>query len=146
MTATLTSSFIHNDVNCGSGIAEHLIHMYCSECLPTNPPKPDFDRFSRIATLVSLVRVEWCTIEKLTQLRYHPRQARTMSAPQQGRQSPEPEQQSGKQVNSPPASNPNNQGQANYDAEPAEKSKDQLKNLDSNPKHILEEQAKEKTK
>lgn len=69
-----------------------------------------------------------------------------MSAPQQGRQSPDPKNQSGKQGGDPTASNPNKQGQASHDTEPEEKSNDSLKDLESNPKHTMEEHAKEKTK
>ena len=64
-----------------------------------------------------------------------------MSAPNQGRQSPEPEQQSGKQLHEPVAGNPNKQG-----AESAsdKTSSEALKNLESNPKHVLEDASKER--
>jgi hypothetical protein len=67
-----------------------------------------------------------------------------MSAPNAGRQSPEPEKQSSAQVGNPSASD------AKHDSNPsenksAEESKDQLKNLPSNPKGALEDKAKEAT-
>ncbi|TKA71572.1 hypothetical protein B0A55_07676 [Friedmanniomyces simplex] len=68
-----------------------------------------------------------------------------MSAPNAGRQSPEPEQQSGKQQSDVPASNVNEQGQAASNEAPAEESKDTLKNLESNPKGVLEDASKAKT-
>lgn len=65
-----------------------------------------------------------------------------MSAPNPGRQSPEPETQTGNQLKNPPASN------HKHGAAPGEKaadhSKDQLSGLESNPKGALEESAKEK--
>ncbi len=67
-----------------------------------------------------------------------------MSAPNEGRQSPEPEQQSDKQVNM-PASNPNKQGQAPHEDHPADASADKLKNLEINPKHILDDKAEGKS-
>jgi hypothetical protein len=68
-----------------------------------------------------------------------------MSAPQQGRQSPDPETQTGKQQQEAPATNPNQQGQAPSDSQPADASKDALKNLESNPKHVLQDEADSKT-
>lgn len=62
-----------------------------------------------------------------------------MSAPNAGRQSPDPETQTGKQQQAPPASDPNKQGQAPSDDHPADASKDQLKGLESNPKHALQD-------
>jgi hypothetical protein len=63
-----------------------------------------------------------------------------MSAPNQGRQSPEPERQSGAQAGS-TASNPNDQGVAGSAEESKDQSKDTLKNLESNPKGPLEDKA-----
>ena len=67
-----------------------------------------------------------------------------MSAPNQGRQSPEPENQSSKQGAAPTAGNPNQQG-----AEPQQgsqqASKDQLAGLESNPTGPLDQAAKDKT-
>jgi len=67
-----------------------------------------------------------------------------MSAPQQGRQSPDPERQSGAQQQDMPASNVNDQGAA-----PKEGTKDanieQLKGLESNPTHPLQKPAEDKT-
>ncbi|KAK3063724.1 hypothetical protein LTS18_013281 [Coniosporium uncinatum] len=67
-----------------------------------------------------------------------------MSAPQEGRQSPDPENQPGAQQQDTPASNVNEQGQ-----QPEEGTKDanaeQLKALESNPTHILQKSAEEKT-
>jgi hypothetical protein len=67
-----------------------------------------------------------------------------MSAPNEGRQSPDPERQPGKQLQEPPAMKPNEQG-----AEPEEgaqqASKGQLEGLSSNPTHPLEKAAHEKT-
>lgn len=67
-----------------------------------------------------------------------------MSAPNAGRQSPDPEAQSGKQQAEPTSSNPNQQG-----AEPSQGSKkaseDQLANLESNPTGPLDQAAKDKT-
>jgi len=62
-----------------------------------------------------------------------------MSAPNQGRQSPEPERQSGIQQQDPQA-NPNDQG-ATKQHDPAET----LKGLSSNPEHVLAKSAEEKT-
>lgn len=65
-----------------------------------------------------------------------------MSAPNAGRQSPEPERQTDAQQQT--SAKPNDQG-----AEPAggagEASKETLKGLESNPKGVLEEEAKKKT-
>ncbi|KAK3050796.1 hypothetical protein LTR09_007872 [Extremus antarcticus] len=66
-----------------------------------------------------------------------------MSA-QQGRQSPDPENQTGKQQQAPPASDPNKQGQE-PEGGAADSSKDDLKNLESNPTHILQKEAEKKT-
>jgi hypothetical protein len=57
-----------------------------------------------------------------------------MSAPNQGRQSPEPERQSGAQAGT-TSDNPNDQGAGE------EQSKESLKNLESNPKGPLEDKA-----
>ncbi|EME41668.1 hypothetical protein DOTSEDRAFT_46600 [Dothistroma septosporum NZE10] len=66
-----------------------------------------------------------------------------MSAPNQGRQSPDPDQQKESQIRA-PATDVNNQGQeASQGA--AEASKDQLKNLGSNPGGPLDKAAEEKT-
>ncbi|CAK3822879.1 Hypothetical predicted protein [Lecanosticta acicola] len=67
-----------------------------------------------------------------------------MSAPNQGRQSPEPERQADSQLHQPTASNPNEQGVAPGD-KAAEQSKDQLENLGSNPSGPLDEEAEKKT-
>jgi hypothetical protein len=61
-----------------------------------------------------------------------------MSAPNQGRQSPDPERQTESQQQKPPATDPNKQGQGE------EQSKEGLKNLESNPKHVLQEEADKK--
>jgi hypothetical protein len=66
-----------------------------------------------------------------------------MSAPNQGRQSPEPEQQSDAQAGS-TSSNVNNQGGG--PSEGAEKSSDNTKSgLSSNPTHPLEKHSEETT-
>ncbi|KAM0322581.1 hypothetical protein ACHAQA_009428 [Verticillium albo-atrum] len=58
----------------------------------------------------------------------------------EGRQSPEPENQSGKQQQSPPGS-----GQGTDNADNKEQvNADQLKNLSSNPKGALDDALKEK--
>lgn len=68
-----------------------------------------------------------------------------MSAPNQGRQSPDPENQTGAQLQDPPA-------EGKVDAAPsathAQEKSDQVKHhgLDSNPTHPLEAAAEEKTK
>ncbi|KAK3109738.1 hypothetical protein LTR53_016673, partial [Teratosphaeriaceae sp. CCFEE 6253] len=67
-----------------------------------------------------------------------------MSAPNAGRQSPEPERQSAEQKEA-PATDVNDQGQAASNEAPAEESKETLKNLESNPKPVLEEASKAKT-
>lgn len=67
-----------------------------------------------------------------------------MSAPQEGRNSPDPEAQSGKQQADPQA-NPNQQGAAPSEDHAKETSEEQLKNLPSNPEHILEKPSVEKT-
>ncbi|KAK1035167.1 hypothetical protein LTR33_016504, partial [Friedmanniomyces endolithicus] len=59
--------------------------------------------------------------------------------------SPDPERAQGKQQSDTPASDVNDQGQAASKDAPAEESKETLKNLESNPKPILEDAAKEKT-
>ena len=69
-----------------------------------------------------------------------------MSAPHPGRQSPEPANQTGAQQQAPPAKNSNNQGAADSPDQPAEQSKEQLKNLESNPKHILKNASDAKAK
>lgn len=65
-----------------------------------------------------------------------------MSAPNQGRQSPEPENQTDLQ-NGTQAGDPNGQNAAPKGGA-AEKSKQQLDNLSSNPKGPLEDAAKDK--
>jgi len=65
-----------------------------------------------------------------------------MSAPNQGRQSPEPERQAGSQVGQ--QAQPN-QGAAPSETHAADASKEQLGKLSSNPKGPLEDAAKEKT-
>lgn len=67
-----------------------------------------------------------------------------MSAPNAGRQSPEPENTSDKQTGT-AAGNPNDQGGAPSDTHAQEESKKQLAGLESNPKGALEEQAEQKT-
>ncbi|PPJ57341.1 hypothetical protein CBER1_01383 [Cercospora berteroae] len=69
-----------------------------------------------------------------------------MSAPNQGRQSPDPERQSGAQQKDVPAGDVNNQGQNQPGQQAAEQSKDQLKDLGSNPGGPLDKAAEEKTK
>ena len=68
-----------------------------------------------------------------------------MSAPNQGRQSPDPESQSGAQGKDPMANKPNEQGGAPSLDHAKDTSEDQKANLASNPKGPLEEAAKEKT-
>jgi hypothetical protein len=63
-----------------------------------------------------------------------------MSAPNAGRQSPEPEQQSGAQTGATTES-----GQIDESSHKDEGKDDQTSGLESNPKHPLEEAAKEKT-
>ncbi|KAF2263693.1 hypothetical protein CC78DRAFT_581072 [Lojkania enalia] len=69
-----------------------------------------------------------------------------MSAPNPGRQSPDPERQSGAQQSDPPASEPNEQGGAPSVSHAKEASDNQKANLASNPTHPLEKFAEEKTK
>ncbi|KAF4550987.1 Hypothetical protein D9617_15g043410 [Elsinoe fawcettii] len=70
----------------------------------------------------------------------------TMSAPNQGRQSPEPETQSGSQLKHPHGANPNEQGGAPSLEHGKEQSDKQKSNaLESNPKGPLEDAAAEKT-
>ncbi|KAF2633955.1 hypothetical protein BU25DRAFT_16579 [Macroventuria anomochaeta] len=64
----------------------------------------------------------------------------TMSAPQQGRQSPEPERQSDAQKGQ--QAQPNQQG---AETKTQEKSDDQKSGLPSNPTHILEKHSEETT-
>jgi len=68
-----------------------------------------------------------------------------MSAPQQGRQSPEPETQSEGQKGA-QAGKPNDQGGAPNESHAAEESKKQLAGLESNPTPALEHASIEKTK
>jgi hypothetical protein len=65
-----------------------------------------------------------------------------MSAPNEGRQSPDPERQMESQQGT--ETKPNEQGQADSKEQPAEQSKDTLKNLESNPKHVLQDEADKK--
>ena len=67
-----------------------------------------------------------------------------MSAPEQGRQSPDPERSTGAQTGT-TAENPNEQGAAPSDTHAQEASKDQLNKLESNPKGPLEDAAETKT-
>ena len=67
-----------------------------------------------------------------------------MSAPNQGRQSPEPKEQTKNQLHQPPASDPNKQNVSPGD-NAADASKEQLKNLESNPKGPLQDEAAKKT-
>ncbi|TKX26412.1 hypothetical protein C1H76_1374 [Elsinoe australis] len=68
-----------------------------------------------------------------------------MSAPNQGRQSPEPERQTDAQMN-PHGANPNKQGGAPSQEHGKEQSDHQKSNkLESNPKGPLEDAAAEKT-
>jgi len=68
-----------------------------------------------------------------------------MSAPNAGRQSPEPSQQTGAQLQEPTAKNPNDQGAAPSEDYAGDASKEQLKGLESNPKGPLEDEAALKT-
>jgi len=68
-----------------------------------------------------------------------------MSAPNQGRQSPDPERQQGRQQQEPPALNPNDQGAAPSKDYAKEASNNQLGDLESNPEHPLKKHAEEKT-
>ncbi|KAF2097549.1 hypothetical protein NA57DRAFT_77805 [Rhizodiscina lignyota] len=63
-----------------------------------------------------------------------------MSAPNAGRQSPQPEDQTGKQQQDPPAMDPNQQTTG-----PQTSNTETLKGLDSNPAHPLEKAAEDKT-
>lgn len=75
-----------------------------------------------------------------------PQHIPTMSAPNAGRQSPDPETQAGKQATAPAATNVNDQGGAPDDkAHSADASKDALSGLASNPKGVLEDEAAKKT-
>jgi len=65
-----------------------------------------------------------------------------MSAPNAGRQSPEPETQSDKQINA--VGNPNQHG-VDPKATGGDASKEQLKGLESNPKGPLDDAAAAKT-
>jgi hypothetical protein len=69
-----------------------------------------------------------------------PHTTSTMSAPQQGRQSPEPENQTDAQKGQ--QAQPNNQG---GETETQQKSDDQKSALPSNPTHILEKHSEETT-
>jgi hypothetical protein len=62
----------------------------------------------------------------------------------EGRQSPPPEEQSGAQQQAPPAENPNNLSKGS-DKATFDKAKQTLDKLESNPTHILEKTADEKT-
>lgn len=66
-------------------------------------------------------------------------------APNAGRQSPDPERQTGTQQQKPPATDVNEQGQASSDKAPKDESADQLKSLDSNPKHVLADASETKS-
>jgi hypothetical protein len=63
-----------------------------------------------------------------------------MSAPNQGRQSPEPETQTDSQQGA--QAKPNDQ---NVDTSKSQDPKETLNNLESNPEHILAKAAEEKT-
>ena len=63
-----------------------------------------------------------------------------MSAPNQGRQSPEPERQTSEQAGAFTES-----GKLDESSKKDEGKDDQTGNLDSNPTHILEQEAKDKT-
>lgn len=67
-----------------------------------------------------------------------------MSAPKQGRQSPDPETQDPKQGTA-SQSNPNDQGAAPSGSKSEDKSKDQLSGMASNPKDVMGQKADEKT-
>lgn len=67
-----------------------------------------------------------------------------MSAPNAGRQSPEPQRQTGAQQKDAQAA-PNDQGGAPHGTNAGDASKDQLKGLESNPKGVLEDEAAKKT-
>jgi len=65
-----------------------------------------------------------------------------MSAPNAGRQSPEPERQTGDQQQSTPAAG---SGKMDNSAAKNEGKEDQASNLSSNPKHILSDHAEATT-
>ncbi len=67
-----------------------------------------------------------------------------MSAPNAGRQSPEPERQTDSQQAA-PATNVNEQGGAPADKNAKEASEDQKSGLESNPTHPLAKASEEKT-
>lgn len=68
-----------------------------------------------------------------------------MSAPNQGRQSPDPERQTGAQLHEPVATQPNEQGGAPSLDHAKDTSEQQKANLPSNPTGPLEKAAEEKT-
>jgi len=68
-----------------------------------------------------------------------------MSAPNAGRQSPDPERQGKDQIHEAPATDVNNQGQAPEGSHEAEGGKAQLEGLSSNPKGPLDDAANAKT-
>ncbi|KAK3630313.1 hypothetical protein LTR22_021575 [Elasticomyces elasticus] len=84
------------------------------------------------------------TIEHFPNLSDSPPTTTNMSAPNAGRQSPEPEKQSNAQTGA-TSTNVNDQGQAKSNDAPAEDSKNTLKNLESNPKGPLDDEAEKKT-
>ena len=61
-----------------------------------------------------------------------------------GRQSPPPESQTDDQLNAPPAENPNQHPEKSAGPQ-KDKNTQTLKDLESNPTHILEKSAEEKT-
>jgi len=68
-----------------------------------------------------------------------------MSAPNEGRQSPDPERQHGRQQQDPPASSLSDLSAASNSDKAKDVSKGQLANLESNPEHPLKKYAEEKT-
>ncbi|KAI9695247.1 MAG: hypothetical protein M1820_008766 [Bogoriella megaspora] len=69
-----------------------------------------------------------------------------MSAPQQGRQSPDPERQTGAQINEPVGTDPNKQGGApSLDHAKDESEKQKKHSLSSNPTSAIDKEAEEKT-
>ncbi|KPI42706.1 uncharacterized protein AB675_2202 [Cyphellophora attinorum] len=66
-----------------------------------------------------------------------------MSAPNAGRQSPEPETQTGAQLGDHPAQP--GSGKVDNSKDKNEGKEDQLAGLESNPKHILEDESKTKS-
>jgi len=66
-----------------------------------------------------------------------------MSAPNQGRQSPDPENQTGAQQQDPPSQSGG--GKLDSSQGKNEGKEDQTANLESNPKHILQDSAETKT-